>query len=151
MPIFERDTTFAEIGEDVELGEDTKVWHFATICDRTILGKRCVVGTCAWIGKSVVIGDDCHIQHGAFIPNRTLLGDRVFVGPNVTFTDDKWPLANNPHYRAQPPVIENDVSIGAGAIVLPGVRIGAGAMIAAGAVVTKDVEPGTLVRGIPAK
>ena len=73
------------------------------------------------------------------------------LAENVTMTDDKYPVVNNKHYDAQPPIIEDDVSIGAGAIILPGVRIGAGAMIAAGAVVTRDVRPGGLVKGMPAK
>jgi acetyltransferase-like isoleucine patch superfamily enzyme len=144
-------STLAEIAETVVLGEGTVVWQFATICDQARLGKRNVVGSCAWIGRRVVTGDDVRIQHGAFIPSGTQIGNRVFIGPNVTMTDDKYPVVNNHHYDAQPPIIEDDASIGAGAIILPGVRIGAGAMIAAGAVVTRDVHAGGLVKGMPAK
>jgi acetyltransferase-like isoleucine patch superfamily enzyme len=66
-------------------------------------------------------------------------------------TDDKYPAVNNRQYDAQPSIIEDEVSIDAGAIVLPGVRIGTGAMIAAGAVVTRDVGAGGLVKGTPVK
>ncbi len=144
-------SALAEIAESVVMGEGTVVWQFATICDQARLGRRNVVGSCAWIGRHVVTGDDVRIQHGAFIPNGTQIGNRVFIGPNVTMTDDKYPVVNNRQYDAQPPIIEDDVSIGAGAIILPGLRIGAGSMIAAGAVVTRDVQPGGLVKGMPAK
>ena len=141
----------AEISGTAVLGEGTVVWQFATICDEARLGKRNVVGSCAWIGRHVVTGDDVRIQHGAFIPSGTQIGNRVFIGPNVTMRDDKCPVVNNRQYDAQAPIIEDDASIGAGAIILPGVRIGAGAMIAAGAVVTRDVLQGGLVKGMPAK
>jgi acetyltransferase-like isoleucine patch superfamily enzyme len=144
-------SALAEIAESAVLGEGTVVWQFATICDNARLGKRNVVGSCAWVGRHVVTGDDVRIQHGAFIPSGTQIGHRVFIGPNVTMTDDKYPVVNNKQYDAQPPIIEDDASIGAGAIILPGVRIGAGAMIAAGAVVTRDVHAGGLVKGMPAK
>ena len=138
----------ATIGTDVKLGYGTKVWQGATICDGASFGDNCVIGSCAWIGKDVRMGNDCHVQHGAFIPNNTVIGNRVFVGPNVTLTDDRYPVAGNKDYLAEPPVIEDDVSIGAGAVILPGIRIMKGAMIGAGAIVTMDVPPGTVVRSM---
>lgn len=144
-------SALAEVADSAVLGEGTVVWQFATVCAEARLGRRNVVGSCAWIGRRVVTGDDVRIQHGAFIPNNMHIGNRVFIGPNVTMTDDKYPVVNNKQYDARPPIIEDDVSIGAGAIILPGVRIGAGAIIAAGAVVTRDVLPGGLVKGMPAK
>ena len=138
----------ATIGDWVVMGQDVKVWQYATICDGAELGDRCVIGSCAWIGKGVVMGDDCRIQHGVFLPNGTQIGHRVFFGPNASLTDDRYPIVNNPDYVAEPPIIGNDVSIGAGAVILPGVRIWDGAMIGAGAVVTRDVAPGVLVRGL---
>lgn len=141
----------AEVAEGVILGDECIVYQFATICALTRLGRRCVVGSCAWVGKCAVIGDDVRVQHGAFIPNGTHIGDRVFIGPNVTLTDDKYPRVNNPTYDALPPILEDDVSIGAGAVILPGVRIGAGAMIGAGAIVTHDVSPLAIVHGHPTR
>ena len=138
----------ATIGANVELGYGTKVWQGATVCDGAQFGKRCVIGTCAWVGKGVRAGDEVRIQHGVFVPNSTVIGDRVFIGPNVTLTDDRYPVAGNKDYLAEPPVIEDDVSIGAGAVILPGVRIWKGAMIGAGAIVTMDVPPGTVVRSM---
>ena len=138
----------ATIGANVELGYGTKVWQGATVCDGVKTGNNCVIGSCAWIGKGVKMGDNCHIQHGVFIPNNTVIGDRCFVGPLVVLTDDRYPVAGNKDYLAEPPCIDDDVSIGAGAVILPGVRIMKGAMIGAGAIVTMDVPPGTVVRSM---
>lgn len=88
-----------------------------------------------------------------FIPSNAKIGSDVFVGPNVTMTDDRYPrtLKEGETYKAEPPVIEDGASIGAGAILLPGVRIGKNARVAAGAIVTRDVMDGGAVIGAPAK
>ena len=142
---------FADVHPFAALGKGTKVWQFATVGLSTTTGADCVIGSCAYVGRNCKLGDMVRIQHGAFVPNKTLIGNRVFIGPNVTLTDDKFPVVCNPHYKAQPPVVEDDVSIGAGAVVLPGVRLGQGCRIGAGAVVTKDVPPYATVRGNPAR
>ena len=139
-----------EIAASVIVGERVKIWQFATICDGAVIGDDVMVGSGAWIGKNVIIGVRTRIQHGAFIPNGTVIGRGVFIGPNVTMTDDKYPKAGMP-YRAAPPILEDDCSIGAGAILLPGVQIGRGAMIGAGAVVTESVPAGATYVGCPAK
>ena len=130
---------------------EPRIYPGATICDGVTFGEGCVIGTHAYIGKACVLGDNVRVQHGAFIPNRTVIGDRVFLGPNCTLTDDKWPKVNNPHYHAEPPILEHDCNIGAGAVILPGVRIGEHATVGAGAVVTKDVLPFAVVVGCPAE
>ena len=89
-----------------------------------------------------------------FLPSDSQIGCNVFIGPGVTFTDDRPPvvsLAAPSQYHAEPPIVEDFASIGAGAVILPGVRIGARARIGAGAVVTKDVPAETHVRGEPAR
>jgi acetyltransferase-like isoleucine patch superfamily enzyme len=121
------------------------------VCEGVTFGAGCVVGTHAYIGKDSTLGEQVRIQHGAFIPNRTRIGDRCFIGPNVTMTDDAWPRVNNPGYHAQPPILEDDCNIGANATLLPGVRIGHHATVGAGAVVTKDVMPYSVVVGCPAR
>ena len=141
----------AEVHPSARIGVNTVIWQFATICDGAVLGDRVVVGSCAWVGKHVVIGSDTRIQHGAFIPNSTRIGLRVFIGPNVSLTDDAHPRVYNLDYVADPPVLEDDCNIGAGAVVLPGVRIGRGATVGAGAVVTHDVPAGATVAGVPAR
>jgi len=130
---------------------EPKVYPGATVCEGVTFGAGCVVGTNAYVGKYCQLGERVRIQHGAFIPNRTIIGHRVFIGPNSTMTDDAWPRVDNPHYDAQPPILEDDCNIGAGAILLPGVRIGHHATVGAGAVVTKDVAPYTVVVGCPAR
>jgi UDP-2-acetamido-3-amino-2,3-dideoxy-glucuronate N-acetyltransferase len=139
----------ATIGRDVIFGADCTVWQGATICNDVTLGKGVVIGSNAWIGKGCKIGDYTRIQHGAFIPNYTLIGRSVFIGPNVTLTDDKYPKVGK-LYKPEPPILEDDCSIGAAAVLLPGVRISRGAMVGAGAVVTQDIPQFSTVMGVPA-
>lgn len=141
---------FADIHESVRFGENCTVWQFATICENTQLGESVVVGSAAWVGRGCVIGNFTRIQHGAFIPNHTKIGRSVFIGPNAVLTDDKMPKVGK-LYTPAPPILEDDCSIGAGAVILPGVTIGRGAMIGAGAVVTQDVPAFAVVMGTPAK
>lgn len=129
----------------------TDVWQFASIGYGTIVGSHGVIGSCAYIGKNCLIGAGVRIQHGVFLPNGSVVEDDAFIGPNVTATDDKYPRSGNKNYVAQPPVIRRGASIGAGAVLLPGVVVGEYAMVAAGAVVTHDVEPGQMVLGVPAR
>ena len=140
----------ATIGADVVFGDDVTVWQNATICDNAVIGNNVVVGSNVWIGKGARIGNYTRIQHGAFIPNNTIVGKSVFIGPNVTLTDDKYPKAGR-LYQAQPPVLEDDCSLGAACVILPGVHIGRGAMVGAGAVVLQDVSAFETQVGIPAR
>jgi acetyltransferase-like isoleucine patch superfamily enzyme len=135
------------VSPTAEIGEGTKIWHFAVILDEVVIGAFCSIGSHAEIGKGSTIGYGSRISHGVFLPNNSKIGLNVFIGPGVVFTDDRYPRVNNPHYKAEPPVVEDGANIGAGAVILPGVTIGKGALIGAGAVVTKNVKPGDLVRG----
>lgn len=132
------------------IGAGTHIWNGANIGEIST-GPNCVIGSNVYIGKGSVLGHDVHIQHGAFLPNDTIVEDEVFIGPNVTLTDDKFPVVNNLTYEANPPILRCRCSIGAGAVLLPGVEIGAGALVGAGAVVTKDVQSGKTVVGNPAR
>jgi len=126
------------------------IWQFATICAEAILESEVVIGSGVWIGKRVRIGCGSRIQHGTFIPNDTIIGAHVFIGPNVTMTDDRYPKVVNPSYHAEPPVLRDYCSIGAGAVLLPGVVIGERAFVGAGSVVTKSVTAFSTVIGVPA-
>lgn len=139
------------IDPTAEIGEHTVIWHYARILADVKIGDHCSVGGGTEIGRGTVIGNYSRISANVFLPSNTVIGDRVFVGPGVVATDDKDPRAGNFGYDARPPVIEDGASIGAGAILLPGVRIGVGAMIGAGAIVTRDVGRGEHVRGEPAR
>lgn len=139
----------SEIHHSVDCPPGLTVWAFATVCANVKFGKDCVVGSCAYVGRDCVLGDNVRIQHGAFIPNHTKIGSNVFIGPNVTLTDDRFPVAGNKDYLAEPPRIEDGVSIGAGAVILPGLKLGKCCLIGAGAIVTKDVEAYAVVIGNP--
>jgi acetyltransferase-like isoleucine patch superfamily enzyme len=132
------------------IGTGVNVWAFAHVMGGVIIGDNCSIGGCAEIGKATVMGDGCRIGYGVFLPNKSVLGNNVFIGPNATFCDDKHPRVNNHDYKADPPFLDDDCSIGAGATILPGVRIGRGATVGAGAVVTRDVAAYTTVIGCPA-
>lgn len=128
-----------------------KVWHFAVILRGAEIGKNSSIGSHCEIGRGTKIGEATRISKGVFLPSNSVIGNNVFIGPNVTFTDDKYPRAGNTSYDARPPIVEDGASIGAGAVILPGVRIGANSLVGAGAIVTKDVPRGEHVRGTPAR
>ena len=130
-----------------KLGRNVSVWQFASVLQDVKIGDNVSIGANCEIGRGSVIGDDSRIGHGVFLPPNSKIGRAVFIGPSSTFCDDKLPRVGNIEYHAQPPVIEDNASVGAGVTVLPGVTIGWGSMIGAGSVVTKDVPAQTTVRG----
>lgn len=139
------------IDPTASLGDRVTIWQFASVLEGTVIGDDCVVGSGVWIGRNCRIGNSVRIQDKAHITNGAIIEDGVFIGPGVLTSDDKHPVVGNPHYKAEPPVIRAGASIGAGAILLPGVEIGENAVIGAGAVVTKNVAPYAVVTGIPAR
>ena len=141
----------ADVHETVTVGEDSVVWGCACVMAGTRIGPRCSIGRHSEIGRYCEIGEGTRISFGVFLPNKTRVGRHVFIGPRATFTDDKRPGVIKEMYRPEPPVIEDHAAIGAGAVILPGVRIGTGALVGAGAVVTRDVAPWTTVCGNPAR
>lgn len=151
MSLWFNDNITHFVSDSAEIGYGTKIWHFAVILDDVQIGHDCSIGSGAEIGRGTIIGNNTRIGSGVFLPSNSRIGNNVFIGPNVTATDDKYPRVNNPDYNAQPPRIGDGAAIGAGAILLPGVRIGEGAMIAAGAIVTSDVEPNACVKCEPAR
>lgn len=134
---------------DAEIGEGTVI-HDQVNLYKCKIGKNCKIDSFVYIEESVAIGDECKIRPFTFIPTGVKIGNRVFISPNVTFTNDKYPKAKG-EWELKGTMIEDEVSIGAGAVILPGVRIGMNALIGAGAVVTKDVSPNAVVVGNPAK
>ncbi len=120
----------------------------AKIGDRTSVGERC------HIAPNVVIGEGCRIQNGINIYEGVIVEDFVFLGPSMTFTNVNFPRCEFPQNTSDAyakTLVKRGASIGAHATICPGVTIGEYAMIAAGAVVTKDVEPYTMVMGVPAR
>lgn len=134
---------------DAEIGKGTVV-HDQVNLYKCRIGKDCKIDAFVYIEEGVEIGDECKIRPFTFIPTGVKIGNRVFIGPNVTFTNDKYPKVKG-EWELKETIIESDVSIGAGATILPRIKIGKNAVIGAGAVVTKDVHEGTIVVGNPAK
>lgn len=145
----------AVIGAGVMLGEDCRLGDHVNIREGVNIGDRCIIGTKVDIQFECVIGDDVKILNGTQITGKSLIGNGVFIGPGVQSMNDsevaRHDLADYQD-RGQIGITIGDFAfIGGGAIILPGVRIGERAKVAAGAVVTKDVEPCTTVAGLPAR
>jgi UDP-2-acetamido-3-amino-2,3-dideoxy-glucuronate N-acetyltransferase len=144
---------FAFVDPSSRIPASSQVWHFAIVLANCKIGNDVNIGGGAEIGRGTTIGDRTRISSGVFLPSNSVIGSDVFIGPNVTCTDDRFPKTLKPGetYKAEPPVIEDGASVGAGAVILPGVRIGKGSRVAAGAIVTRDVPDGLAVKGLPAK
>lgn len=128
------------------IGARTRIWQFASVIRGARIGEDCNIASGACIDGSIV-GDRTKIGHNLAAGPGFLIGADVFIGPNVTLCNDAWPRAHVVgfdvfRYDGRPAIIvEDGASIGANAVILPGVIIGAGAMVAAGSVVTRDVAP----------
>jgi len=136
------------IYDDVAIGDRFNTGHNALIRELTTIGDDVLVGTQTVIDGTTEIGSGVSLQTGVYVPTDTIIGDDVFIGPRAVLTNDPYPIRKA--VEMQGPVIEDHVSIGANATLLPGVSIGEGSFVAAGAIVTKDVPPETLAIGAPA-
>lgn len=143
----------AHVDGTVRLGEGTRVWQFASITRGTVMGRDCSVSPFAMLDGSIY-GDRVIVSGGVKAGAGFKVGNSVFLGPNVVLCNDCWPYANKEGYDDEAlrsgerfaVIIEDGAAIGAGAIILPGIRIGSGAVVAAGAIVDKDVPPGMVFR-----
>ena len=140
------------IDEDVEIGEGTKIWHFCHIQKGAKIGKNCTLGQNVNVASHVTIGNDVKIQNNVSVYEGVELEDGVFCGPSCVFTNDLTPRARYPKGREnyKKTLVKEGASIGANATIVCGHTIGKYAMVAAGAVVTKDVPDFALVAGVPA-
>lgn len=137
--------------QTTSLGEGTDIWQFSVVLAGAVIGRNCNVNAHCFIENSVTLGDRVTVKCGVYLWDGIHLADDVFVGPNVTFANDKYPRSKQ-HLAAYPRTeVQRGASIGAGAIILPGVTIGQLAIVGAGAVVTKDVPPRAVVVGNPAR
>lgn len=137
--------------QTVNIGSDSKVWQFAIILPNAIIGNNCNINCHTLIENDVIIGNNVTVKCGVFLWDGLRVGDNVFIGPNVTFTNDKFPRSKKYPNEFQITKIKNGASIGANATILGGVIIGENAMIGAGSVVTKNIPDGELWIGNPAK
>lgn len=136
---------------DVQIGDDFQTGHNVMIREKTIIGNHVVIGTNTVIDGNVTIDDFVKIESNCYIPTHTQIGSRVFFGPNVTLTNDRYPLKMRESYSPEGPIIGDGVTLSAGVVVCPGLHIGEDSFVAAGAVVTKNVPPGSMVIGIPGR
>lgn len=141
----------ATVDPAANVGAGTRVWINVQIREDARIGSNCVISKDVYIDHGVRIGNNCKIQNGVSVYHGVTIEDDVFVGPGACFTNDRVPRASNASWTVTPTRVERGASIGANATIVCGVTIGQYAMIAAGAVVTKDVEPFALVVGNPGR
>ena len=141
------------IDDDVEIGEGTKIWHFSHVLKGARIGKNCSLGQNVNIGNNVHMGDGCKVQNNVSIYEGVELEDYVFCGPSMVFTNDLTPRAKYPKGSAgyHRTVLHTGATVGANATIVCGHNLGKWSMIAAGAVVTKNVPDHALMAGVPAQ
>ena len=133
------------------IGSDTRLWQFVVVLPGAQIGSDCNICSHCLIENDVVIGDRVTVKSGVQLWDGLRVGADVFIGPNVSFTNDRFPRSQKKPEKFLVTTIGDGASIGAGAVILPGVIIGSKAMVAAGAVVTRSVPPNAVVVGNPAK
>lgn len=149
----------ADVDSSAVIGDGSSIWHLAQIRDEAVIGENCIIGRGAYIGSGVTMGKNCKVQNYALVYEPAKLGDGVFIGPAAVLTNDQFPRAVNTDltlksgsdWDAVGVTIGDGASIGARAVCIAPVTIGKWALVAAGAVVTKDVPDFALVAGVPAK
>jgi UDP-2-acetamido-3-amino-2,3-dideoxy-glucuronate N-acetyltransferase len=149
---------FCSIAADVRLGRDVAIYNFVNLygCE---IGDHTRIGSFVEIQKGARVGRNCKVSSHTFICEGVTVEDEVFIGHGVNFINDNYPRATRPDGRLQteadwkvvPTHVERGASIGTGATILAGVRVGERAIVGAGAVVTRDVPAGAIVAGNPAR
>jgi len=140
------------IDDNVSIGKGTKIWHFCHVQSGAVIGERCSMGQNVNIGNNVKIGNGVRIQNNVSVYEGVEIEDNVFCGPSCVFTNVNTPRAHFPvHGHYSNTRICEGASLGANSTVVCGHTVGRCAMVAAGAVVAKDVKPYALVAGVPAK
>ena len=149
----------AEVSERAEIGDGTSVWHQAQVREGARIGANCIIGKGSYVDAGVTLGDNVKVQNYVSIYHGVTLEDGVFCGPHCVFTNDKRPRAINPDgslkagddWVLSETLVKRGAAIGANAVVVCGVTVGAWAMIGSGAVVSRDVPDYGLVYGNPAR
>lgn len=142
----------AIVDSGAQIGEGSRVWHWAHVCAKAIIGKKCSLGQNVFVGNSVLIGNNVKIQNNVSVYDDVTLEDDVFCGPSMVFTNVYNPrshVVRKDEYRKT--LVRRGSTIGANATIVCGVTLGEFCFIAAGAVINKDVKPFSLMAGVPAK
>ena len=140
----------AEVKSEI-IGNGTFVWQYSVILKRAKIGSNCNINAHVFIENDVTVGNNVTIKCGVQLWDGITIEDNVFIGPNVTFTNDKYPRSKVYPEKFLRTTIKKGASIGANSTLLSGITIGEDAMIGAGSVVTKDLPAGELWFGNPAK
>jgi len=135
------------ISRSAKLGQNVKIWHFAYVGDHTEIGDNVMIGSLTHVDYKVRIGENTRIEGSVYIPPLTTIGKNVFIGPGATFTNDPYPMSP----KMSGVKVEDGAIIGSRAVIRPGVTVGKKSVVAMAAVVTKDVPPGMVVMGHPAR
>lgn len=136
--------------ESDSIGAGTRIWAFAHVMAGATIGRDCNLCDHTFVEGDVFVGDRVTIKSGVYLWDGLRVEDDVFIGPQATFTNDRWPRSKQP-FELITTRIRRGASIGAGAVILPGLTVGERAMVGAGAVVTKDVPDDVVVVGNPAR
>lgn len=141
----------AVVEDGAAVGARTQVWQFCILLDGARVGADCNLNCHTLVEGGAVIGDRVTLKAGVFVWDGVTLEDDVFCGPNATFTNDKLPRSRQRPAEFAKTLVKKGASVGAGAVILPGLEIGEAAVVGAGAVVTRDVPHGATVIGNPAR
>ena len=133
-----------------EVGENTRVWQYSVILPGARIGSDCNINAHCFIENDVRVGDRVTVKCGVQLWDGLEVGDDVFIGPNVTFSNDKYPVSLQQPEHFERTIIKSNASIGGNSTILCGLTIGEGAMVGAGSLVTRDIPPGELWYGSPA-
>jgi acetyltransferase-like isoleucine patch superfamily enzyme len=138
---------------DVEIGEQTLIGDGASIREQSRIGSRCIVSRCVTLNYDSLLGDDVKVMDNTHITGHTVIENGAFISTGVSMVNDNTPKRDlgQGEERLRGPHIERGAIVGAGAVLLPGVRVGEDSIVAAGAVVTRSVAPHTRVAGVPAR
>jgi len=138
------------IDDNVTIGKGTKIWYFCHVQSGAVIGENCSFGQNVNVANNVKIGDECKVQNNVSLYEGVELENKVFCGPSMVFTNDLTPRAFiRREYKKT--ILKEGCSIGANATIVCGHNVGRYAMVAAGAVITKDVKDHALMAGVPAR